>query len=153
MSSVQTAQLISLLMNNVLMVFIGGVVSIAAWLRWNWLQVWGPPTPLGRRRCRWAYLSFVLTVLTLLGLLMSLGVLTLRAMIDFNALVAGAMAIFLVSVMSLLLALGLWFVDLCAAVPQRTRQTLPSRSVNLLPASASISANPRRRRVQRRSRR
>lgn len=151
MSSVQTGQLISLLTNNIVMVVVGGVILIAAWLRWHWLQVWEPPTPIGRRRCRWAYLSFVLTVFTLLGMLASLGMLTLRVMVAFNSLVVGAMGIFLLSVVSLLLALGLWLLDVWSnrtALPRR--QTLPSRSMALLPASASISVGPRRRRRRQR---
>ncbi|MEM7064370.1 MAG: hypothetical protein AAF572_14545 [Cyanobacteria bacterium P01_B01_bin.77] len=153
MSSVQTGQLISLLLNNVLMVFIVIAVMLATWLRWHWLQVSvvGKATRLGRRRCRWAYVSFVLTTVTLLGLLASLGVLALRALITLNALVMGAMGLFLLSVITLLLALGIWFVDLCLGysmlpAPRRTR------SRPLLPAMAA-EINPHRRQLERRQQR
>ncbi|MEM8613263.1 MAG: hypothetical protein AAGF93_14680 [Cyanobacteria bacterium P01_H01_bin.105] len=156
MSSVQTGQLISLLVNNVLMVIIVMVVTIAAWLRWCWLQSGAEVTLSLRRRCRWAYVSFVLTVVTLLGMLTSLGVLTLRAMIAMNALVMGAMAIFLLSVVTLLVALGLWLVDLCSDLPILP-VARPSRKGKLLhiPAlsSASIAVSTRRRRAQRKQRR
>lgn len=162
MSSVQTGQLISLLINNVLMVIIVIAVTLAAWLRWHWLQatVWGDATRAARRRCRWAYVSFMLTVVTLLGMLASLGILALRAMIAFNVLVMGAMGIFLLSVITLLLALGLWFVDLCSeflAVPvtRRPRQSnaLYAPPMALLPAAFATGTNPRRKRAQRRQRR
>ncbi|MDV3350709.1 hypothetical protein D0962_34060 [Leptolyngbyaceae cyanobacterium CCMR0082] len=158
MSSVQTGQLISLLVNNVLMVIIVMTVTLAAWLRWCWLRSGSTVTRGIRRRCRWAYLSFVLTVATLLGMLTSLGVLTLRAMIAVNALVVGAMAIFLLSVITLLIALGLWFVDLCSDLPafpvgRRSREgdLLHAPPIALLPAS--MATGTRRRRVQRRQRR
>lgn len=160
MSSVQVGQLISLLLNNVLMIFIVIAVTLAAWLRWHWLQgaVVNRATHIGRRRCRWAYLSFVLAAATLVGMLASLGVLTLRALVALNALVMGAMGLFLLSVITLLLALGIWFVDLClefSALPA-TRRTRPSQhapiSRRLLPAMAA-EINPRRRQVQRRQQR
>lgn len=159
MSSVQTGQLISLLINNVLMVLIVAAVTLAAWLRWHWLQgAVGKAARGGRRRCRWAYLSFVLTAVTLLGLLASLGVLTLRALVALNALVTGAMGLFLLSVITLLLALGIWFVDLClgfsaSPAPRRTRPGQHAPPIPLLPAAMAAEITPRRRQVQRRQRR
>ncbi len=166
MSSVQTGQLISLLTNNVLMVIIVMVVAAVAWLRWHWLRA--SADAIARRRCRWAYVSFVLTVATLLGMLTSLSVLTLRAMVAINALVMGAMGIFLLSVITLLLALSLWFVDLCWGLPalpmvrpsmirrsvvrqSRKSTLLPVASIALLPAAMATSN--RRRRAHRRQRR
>lgn len=161
MSSVQTGQLISLLFNNVLMVLIVGVVTLAAWLRWHWLQiaVVGKATRVGQRRCRWAYLSFVLTAATLLGLLASLGVLVLRTLVTLNALVTGAMGLFLLSVITLLLALGIWFVDLCLGFSalSATRRTRPSHGLHVPPmplfSAMATESNPCRRAVQRRQRR
>lgn len=159
MSSVQTGQLISLLINNVLMVMIVTVVTLVAWLRWHWLRAGSVATRAVRRRCRAAYVSFVLTAVALLGMLVSLGVLTLRSMIASNALVMGAMGIFLVSVMTLLVALGLWFVDLCFGLPAlpTVRQVKHSRlrtPMALLPVPMfSGETGPRRRRVQRQQRR
>ena len=117
MSSVQTGQLISLLSNNILMVIIVTAVTLVAWLRWHWLRAGSVATRAVRRRCRWAYISFVLTAVALLGMLVSLGILTLRSMIANNALVMGAMGIFLLSVFTLLIAMGLWYVDLCFGLP------------------------------------
>ncbi|MGD1948091.1 MAG: hypothetical protein ACFB14_00380 [Leptolyngbyaceae cyanobacterium] len=157
MSSVQTGQLISLLTNNVLMVVIVMVVTLSTWLRWHWLRTGSDATYALRRRCRWAHISFVLTVATLLGMLLSLGALTLRAMIAINALVIGAMGIFLISVVTLLIALGLWFVDLCfdlsvlpTAKHVSNRDLLRARPIALLPVS--MAAGTRRRRAQRRQR-
>lgn len=154
MSSVQTGQLISLLVNNVLMVMIVVAIATVAWLRWHWLRATG-----GRnrtRRCRWAYLSFVLTVATLLGMLSSLGMLSLRAIVAINALVTGAMGVFLLSVITLLLALGLWFIDLSSepsAVGQpRDNDLMSTRPVALLSASMMVSTR-RSKRMQRRQRR
>ena len=158
MSSVQTGQLISLLTNNVLMVVIVMVVTLAAWLRWSWLRTGGDATYALRRRCRWAHISFVLTVATLLGMLLSLGVLTLRIMVAVNALVMGAMGIFLMSVVTLLVALGLWFVDLCfdlsvLPTPRHSANSdlMHAPPIALLPVS--MTAATRRRRAQRRQRR
>ncbi len=159
MSSVQTGQLISLLSNNVLMVIIVTAVTLVAWLRWHWLRAGSVATRAVRRRCRWAYISFVLTAVALLGMLVSLGILTLRSMIANNALVMGAMGIFLLSVFTLLIALGLWFVDLCFGLPvlpavrrARPRSVQHSPAIALLPASI-VTTHPRRRRVQRQQRR
>ncbi|MEM9264827.1 MAG: hypothetical protein AAGA46_04825 [Cyanobacteria bacterium P01_F01_bin.13] len=161
MSSVQTGQLISLLINNVLMVVMVMAVTLAAWLRWQWLQTAVGRTRVARRRCRWAYVSFVLTAVTLLGMLVSLGILALRAIVAVNALVMGAMGIFLLSVITLLMALGLWLVDLCfdfpaLSVARRTGRggALKVPSIALLPAAISVG-HPRRlsRRAQRRQRR
>ncbi|MEM9808292.1 MAG: hypothetical protein AAF959_23760, partial [Cyanobacteria bacterium P01_D01_bin.56] len=125
----------------------------AAWLRWRWLQTSDRRgTQVKRRRCRWAYISFLLTVVTLLGLLASLSALALRAIVDLNVLVISAMAFFLVSVLALLVALGLWFWDVCggmAMTPGR-RHRHPSAvhptAVALLPASMAVGVPPRRRR-------
>ena len=158
MSSVQTGQLISLLINNVVMVIIVMAVTVAAWLRWCWLRSGNHATLKLKRRCLWAYISFVLTVATLLGMLTSLGVLTLRAMIAVNALVMGSMAIFLLSVMTLLVALGLWFVDLCRdlpVLPMARPSSEGERNLLHVPAlsPASMAVSTRRRRVQRKQRR
>ncbi|NEQ50100.1 MAG: hypothetical protein F6K11_08215 [Leptolyngbya sp. SIO3F4] len=157
MSSVQTGQLISLLINNVLMVIIVAAVTLFAWLRWRWLRVDRQSRRSVRRSCRWAYVSFVLAAMTLLGMLVSLGMLSLRAMVAVNALVVGAMGMFLLSVMALLLALGLWLFDLCCDLPvtQRVRQPSSLRvpSVAFFPVSVNArSTSPRRlsRRAQRR---
>ncbi len=161
MSSVQTSQLISLLINNVLMILMVMTVAIAAWLRWYWLQTASNVTRAIQRRCRCAYVSFVLTMATLLGMLTSLGVLTLRAMVAVNALVVGAMGIFLLSVITLLLALSLWFVDLCRELPTlqvirirrvRHRDWLRGLPVGLMPASMAVGMR-RSKRAQRRQRR
>ncbi|MBE9068635.1 hypothetical protein IQ260_18480 [Leptolyngbya cf. ectocarpi LEGE 11479] len=159
MSSVQTGQLISLLINNVLMVLIVVAVALAAWLRWHWMQAAvGKVTHLSRRRCRWAYVSFVLTAVALLEMLASLGILALRSLVVLNALVIGAMGLFLLSVLTLFLALGIWFIDLCLEfsalpIPRRTRLShrLHAPPVPLLPAMTA-RVNPPRRRVQRRQR-
>ncbi|MEA5463674.1 hypothetical protein [Leptothoe sp. PORK10 BA2] len=158
MSSVQTGQLISLLINNVLMVIIVTAVTLVAWLRWHWLRAGSVATRAVRRRCRAAYVSFVLTAVALLGMLVSLGGLTLRSMIASNALVMGAMGIFLLSVIMLLVALGLWFVDLCFGLTilptvRRSRQnpSLPISPIALMPAVAGTTL--RRRRGQRQPRR
>ena len=153
MSSVQTGQLISLLINNVLMVLIVAVVTLGTWLRWQWLR--GQRTRSGRRRCRWAYGSFVLMAVTLLGMLVSLGLLALRALLASNALVAVAMGIFVLSVVTLLLGLGLWLLDLCCDLPvtQRRQSELGVSSVpTLVSESMAKAAKPSRgaRRTQRR---
>lgn len=152
MSSVQTGQLISLLINNVLMVIIVAVVTLGTWLRWHWLRFEGKRTRWLRRRCQWAYISFVLTAITLLGMLSSLGILALRALVAVNALVVGAMVIFLLSIMTLLLALGLWLFDLCCDLPV-TRQVRQRRMppIKLLPISMAGMTRPQRlsRRTQR----
>ena len=154
MSSVQTGQLISLLINNVLMVIIVTAVTLVAWLRWHWLRAGSVSTRAVRRRCRAAYVSFVLTAVALLGMLVSLGVLTLRSMIASNALVMGAMGIFLLSVVLLLVALGLWFVDLCFGLPalptvRRARPGAALRTPTALLPVPMFSGTPRRRRSQR----
>lgn len=158
MSSVQTGQLISLLINNVLMVIIVAAVTLFAWLRWHWLRVDAKgrrPERRLRRRCRWAYVSFVLTAMTLLGMLISLGMLTLRAMVAVNALVVGAMGIFLLSVVTLLFALGLWLFDLCCDLPvaRRVRQRSGLRVPPMALLSASMVAGVAPRRLSRRSQR
>ena len=165
MSSVQTGQLISLLTNNVLMVIIVTIVAAVAWLRWRWLRAASHSTRSLRRRCDWAYISFVLAVLTLLGMLTSLGMLTLRAMVAINALVIGAMVIFLLSVITLLLALGLWLGDLCRGLPvvltirqpqSATRPPYESDLLSVAPVAllpAAMVASPRRRRAHRKQRR
>ena len=155
MSSVQTGQLISLLSNNVLMVIIVAAVTVATWLRWHWLRTGSHVARAIRRR---AYLSFLLAAATLLGMVTSLGILTLRAVIAVNALVVGAMGIFLLSVVALLLGLGLWFIDQCRGIPtvaivRRVSDSRPS-PLALLPASVA-GPHPRRlsRRAQRRQQR
>ncbi len=158
MSSVQAGQLISLLINNVLMVITVMVVALAAWLRWRWLVEHQGTTRAGRRRCRWAYFSFLLTVVTLLGMLASLSALALRAILAINGLVVGAMFFFLVSVLALLAALGLWFWDVCAGFEiAPTRQQQGQRAavhpMALLPTSMVLGGVPRRRRGVRRARR
>ncbi|MEM1241731.1 MAG: hypothetical protein AAGI45_18010 [Cyanobacteria bacterium P01_H01_bin.26] len=156
MSSVQTGQLISLLSNNVLMVIIVAAVTAAAWLRWHWLRTGSNTTQAIRHR---AYVSFLLAAATLLGMVTSLGILTLRAVVAVNALVVGAMGIFLLSVVALLLGLGLWFIDQCRGIPttaivRRVSDRRPNPPMALLPASV-MGAHPRRpsRRAQRRQQR
>ncbi|MEM7794270.1 MAG: hypothetical protein AAF579_07415 [Cyanobacteria bacterium P01_C01_bin.118] len=150
MSSVQTSQLISLLINNVLMVITVAAVTLGAWLRWHWLRFEGKRTRSVRRSCRWAYVSFVLAAVTLLGMLSSLGILALRALVSVNALVMVAMGIFVLSVMTLLLALGLWLFDLCCDLPVVRRQRgIPP--IAFLPVSITGIAKSQRlsRRAQR----
>lgn len=152
MSSVQTGQLISLLINNVLMVIIAAAVTLVAWLRWHWVRVEGKRTQLMRRRCRWAYISFVLTAVTLLGMLSSLGILALRALVSVNALVIVAMGLFVLSVVTLLVALGLWLFDLCCDIPMARRQRgIPP--MTFLPISVTGMSKPQRlsRRAQRKT--
>ena len=156
MSSVQTGQLISLLSNNVLMVIIVAAVTVAAWLRWHWLRTGSNSTQAIRRR---AYVSFLLAAATLLGMVTSLAILTLRAVVAINALVVGAMGIFLLSVIALLLGLGLWFIDQCrsirtVAIVRRVSDRSRPSPLALLPASV-VGAHPRRpsRRAQRRQQR
>lgn len=160
MSSVQTSQLISLLANNVLMVIIVMTLTIVAWLRWHWLRAVSRSTRATRRRCRKAYVSFVLSGATLLGLLMSLGLLTLRSMVALNALVIGAMGIFLLSVITLLVALGLCLFDLCqgrSPLPAGRRSSknddfLHVSAMALMPAPMAMGAGKRAQRRQRRQR-
>ncbi|MEO0867787.1 MAG: hypothetical protein AAFY17_04920 [Cyanobacteria bacterium J06642_11] len=159
MSSVQTGQLISLLINNVLMVITVTVLAMVAWWRWRWLQFMAVPRQAGAasRRCRWAYISFLLTVVTQLGMLASLGALTLRAIVNFDVLVIGAMGFFLVGVLALLLASGLWLWDICgdvAIAPRRRRRAvIDTHAVALLPTSMAAGMSSQRRRKVRRSRR
>ncbi|MGD1854786.1 MAG: hypothetical protein ACFB2W_11095 [Leptolyngbyaceae cyanobacterium] len=147
MSSVQTSQLISLLVNNVLMIIIVAAVTLVAWLRWHWLRTEIHSIRAGRRRYRWAYVSFVLTSVTFLGMLVSLIMLALRSLIAVNALVAGAMGVFVLSVVTLLVAMGLWLWDLCLPVVVRRGNGASLRPpMVLLPATNS-------RRVARRTQR
>lgn len=160
MSSIQTGQLISLLINNVLMVITGAIVVLAAWFRWRWLLTTsGYGTPGRRRRCRWAYVSFLLTVVMLLGMLASLSALALRAIVALNVLVIGAMFFFLLGVLALLGALGLWFWDMFSGVElkpgrrPRHRAMLHLPSVTLMSVATSVGEQSRRKRGGRRVRR
>ncbi|MEM6251595.1 MAG: hypothetical protein AAF821_01625 [Cyanobacteria bacterium P01_D01_bin.156] len=156
MSSIQTSQLISLLINNVLMVITVALVALGAWLRWRWLHT--SPVPefregrAKRRRCRWAYISFLLTLVTLLGMLISLCALSLRAIVGFNMLVVGAMFFFLVGVLALVAAMGLCFWDMCFAIAP-SRRDRPQAPAVLLSGASVVGFSPRRRRGSRRSRR
>ncbi|MBT9312085.1 hypothetical protein IXB28_07695 [Leptothoe kymatousa TAU-MAC 1615] len=160
MSSIQTGQLISLLINNVLMVITGAIVVLAAWLRWRWLLTTsGYGSPGKRRQCRWAYLSFLLTVVMLFGMLASLSALALRAIVALNVLVVGAMVFFLLGVLALVGALGLWFWDMFSPVEfkpsrrPRQRTMLHAPAVTLMSVAMSVGDRSRRKRGPRRLRR